>query len=246
MSRGFDGLKVVLTRPVGRASALLEALSELGAEVVEVPLLEVVPAPDGGASLRKGLAALAPGSWIAVTSAAAVTGLLAASSLEQLGAYRLAAVGEATAEALVAAALSPSLVGDGRGGGALAMQIPPPSAPGEPILLALAAEPMPALGEGLIASGYTPIVATAYATVPRKLSDEVISTIRAAEVLVLSSPKGVRLAAGALGDLRPEVVALGPTTADAARAAGFTRLVVAAAPGTAGVLGAFGVLLGTA
>lgn len=246
MGRGIDGVRVVLTRPEGRARELREVLEARGAHVSEVPLLTVVTAPDGGASLRAGLAQLNEGDWIALTSAAAVEGLLAAASLATLSSFRLAAVGEATAGALRSAGIEPALVGDGRGGGALAEQMPAPSSPDEPMLLALAAEPMAALGEGVRASGYKVIEATAYATMPRELSSAELETLRAAEVLVLSSPKGVRLAAAALGAVQPAVIALGPTTAAAAGEAGFTRCAMAKSPGTQGVLAAFEDLLGPA
>lgn len=242
----LGGRTVVLTRPEGRAAALHNALSAQGAVVIEVPLLEVIAAPDGGASLHYGIGQLRPGEWIALTSAAAVGGLVAAASVGELSAFQFAAVGDATAEALRSAGLTPGLVGDGRGGGALAQQIPAPRAPGERILLAVAAEPMANLGEGLRAAGYETIEATAYATVPVKLSEDQRGALGRAEVLVLSSPKGVRLAVEALGAVRPAVVALGPTTATAARECGFTSLVTAVSPGTAGVMAAIGTLLGTA
>ncbi len=246
MGAAFDEIKVVLTRPEGRSVELAEALGALGAEVTEVPLLEVVVAPDGGASLRAGLEQLDAGDWIALTSAAAIEGLCSARTPRELSSFRLAAVGEATADAARAHGLEPTLVGDGRGGGALAAQLPPPDREGAPILLALAAEPMAALGEGVVAAGYTPVLATAYATVPAVLEDTQVASLRAGEVLVLSSPKGVRLAAEVLGTARPGVVALGPTTAEAARVLGFDRLVVAESPGTAGVVAAFKVLAATA
>ena len=112
MSSSLDGRHVVLTRPVGRSFDLRKRLESLGAVVNEVPLLDVVSAPDGGASIREGARQLSEGDWIALTSASAVEGLMNALAFERLVGFRLAAVGEATATALRAVGLTPALVGE--------------------------------------------------------------------------------------------------------------------------------------
>ena len=203
MSSSLDGRHVVLTRPVGRSFDLRKRLESLGAVVNEVPLLDVVSAPDGGASIREGARQLSEGDWIA-------------------------------------------LVGDGRGGAALAELLGNPSRANEPVLLALAAEPIPDLEAGLRSAGFDPLVATAYATVERELSEAERRDLINAEVVVLTSPKGVRRAAAVLGPKRPGIIVMGPTTSAAAAEAGFRQVAVSPSPGIDGVLLAFEALLGTA
>jgi len=246
MSSSLDGRHVVLTRPVGRSFDLRKRLESLGAVVKEVPLLDVVSAPDGGASIREGARQLSEGDWIALTSASAVEGLMNALAFERLVGFRLAAVGEATATALRAVGLTPALVGDGRGGAALAALLGNPSRANEPVLLALAAEPIPDLEAGLRSAGFDPLVATAYATVERALSEAERRDLINAEVVVLTSPKGVRRAAAVLGPKRPGIIVMGPTTSAAAAEAGFRQVAVSPSPGIDGVLLAFEALLGTA
>ena len=246
MSSVFDGRRVVLTRPVGRSEELRARLESLGAVVDEAPLLDVAKAPDGGDSLREGLRHLSEGDWIVLTSASAVDGLLDAVGVERLVGFRFAAVGGATASALEDAGVLPSLVGDGRGGASLAKLLGNAARAEEPILLALAAEPIPDLEVGLRSAGFAPLVATAYATVERELSQTERRALEHAEVVVLTSPKGVQLASAALGKKRPRIVVMGPTTSAAAVEAGFTQISVPPSPGIEGLLVALEGLLGTA
>jgi uroporphyrinogen-III synthase len=98
------GRRVLVTRARHQAGALAHRLRALGAEVLEIPAIEIAP-PESFAPLDTALHDLSPYQWLIVTSAngaralsermgAAGTGPAAFSHL------RIAAVGSATAQAL--------------------------------------------------------------------------------------------------------------------------------------------------
>lgn len=92
-------LRVVLTRPEGSSVEMLEALRAAGADVEWVPLIAFGPPSDGGHALRAALSARAKYEWIVVTSAQGARSIRdVVDDGEQLP--KLAAVGQATAEAL--------------------------------------------------------------------------------------------------------------------------------------------------
>jgi len=102
--RPLAGKRIVVTRARSQASSLVAALSELGAEVIEIPTIEIVPL-DSFETLDNALRNIAQYHWFIVTSANTVRVL--ANRLAVLGlpvsvlaAPRKAAVGAATARAM--------------------------------------------------------------------------------------------------------------------------------------------------
>ena len=68
-TRPLFGRKVVVTRPRAQAGPMRDHLRAMGAEPVEVPVIEIVDPLDGGAALAAALAAVATYDWVVVTSA---------------------------------------------------------------------------------------------------------------------------------------------------------------------------------
>jgi uroporphyrinogen III methyltransferase/synthase len=99
----LHGQTVVVTRAREQASTLKAALQELGAEVIELPTIEIQPAPDYTA-LDRAIANLARYEWLIFTSANGVRFFLDrldASPIDLRGIRsRICAIGPATREAL--------------------------------------------------------------------------------------------------------------------------------------------------
>jgi len=97
------GRRVLVTRAAHQAGKLSEGLRALGAEPVEVPVLEIRP-PESFAELDAALFALSGYDWLILTSANTVRTLderaaqLGVALAQPVG-LKIAAVGEATAEA---------------------------------------------------------------------------------------------------------------------------------------------------
>jgi uroporphyrinogen-III synthase len=172
------GRTILVTRARHQAGRLAEALRQVGAEVVEIPAIAIVP-PDSYAELDRALGNLAQYAWLIVTSANAVEALRARLAVvgipaEALAHLKIAAVGSATAAALrelgLAVAVTPaeyvaeSLVE------ALGSRVD-----GQRVLLARAAVARDVIPDALRARGATVDVVDAYRTV---IPEESVTAIR--------------------------------------------------------------------
>lgn len=232
MARRLDGRTVVVTRRKGDADALSARLAELGATVRELPAIAFAP-PADPAPLDDALRGLDRFEWVVFTSATAVEKCLErlrALGLPpaRLGAARLAAVGPATAERLEREVRAPDVVPREARGASLAAELAP-LIRGRRVLFPRPAEGRPETMEGLRAAGAELTAVEAYRTVPvppGKIAP-LAAWIEGGEVdaVAFASPSAVQAVVAALGPgaalLRTlPLAAIGPTTADALRAAG--------------------------
>jgi uroporphyrinogen-III synthase len=110
----LPGRRVLVTRAAHQAGKLSEGLRALGAEPVEVPVLEIRP-PESFEALDAALLGLAGYDWLILTSANTVRALVDRASalgvvLAQPSGLRIAAVGESTAAAARKAGLTVNFV----------------------------------------------------------------------------------------------------------------------------------------
>ncbi len=108
------GRRVLVTRAAEQAGKLSEGLRALGAEPVEVPVLEIRP-PESFAALDAALSRIESYDWLILTSANAVRALAERAvfldiSLEKLTTPQVAAVGASTAAAARKAGFPPAFV----------------------------------------------------------------------------------------------------------------------------------------
>jgi len=102
--RPLFGQRIVVTRTREQASQLTRQLLELGAEVLEIPTIKIIP-PDKRQDIADALLGLGTYDWIIFTSPNGVTMFFdyffkSFGDLRELGALRIAAVGPATAAKL--------------------------------------------------------------------------------------------------------------------------------------------------
>ena len=240
------GWRVLVPRPEGSADELAERLRRVGAEPVLAPLIEI-RAQSGSSEMRRAVDELAVGAfdWVAFTSVAAVSATLDAARRAGLawpvgGGTRVAAVGRSTAGALQRAGIAVDLVPDGAGSARSLVAAWPVEAEGRSVLLPRSDRALPELPDALRRKGYRIRETVAYRTVtlpvPAAVArDLVTGRIRA---VLLTSPS----TAGALTDvpIAPDVVlvAIGASTAAAARDAGLVVAVTATQPSAAGLVDA--------
>lgn len=256
----LDGRRVAVTRGTQGGDALTERLRALGAEVLDYPAIAISP-PDAAtqAGADAVLRRLGDFDWVVFASGNAVEqtlSRLAALGLgpEALSRLRLAAVGPATAEALARAVRAPDLVPAEARGAALAEALGA-QARGRRVLVPRAEEGRPELVDGLRAAGAEVVAPVVYRTVPapaeslRPLAD----ALERGEVdaVVFMSPSAVKSVAAALGARaellgRTLVAVIGPTTAEAAAAAGLQVDVQPAAARGEALADAIAVRLGSA
>ncbi|HEY3241495.1 MAG TPA: uroporphyrinogen-III C-methyltransferase, partial [Acidimicrobiia bacterium] len=113
--RPLFGRTVVVTRAREQASDLVERLHHLGAETVELPVIEIGDAADGGAALTAAAGMVGDYDWLAFTSANAVERFFAAlgglgRDARALAGVAVAAIGPGTAAALARAGVQADLM----------------------------------------------------------------------------------------------------------------------------------------
>jgi uroporphyrinogen-III synthase len=207
VSDELAGCRVLVTRE--RPGDLARMLAEHGAEVVHVPLIEVVE-PDDDSELRRHLDRLDDFDWLIVTSAPGAERVAGAAAGAPT--VRLAAVGSATASTLArqsgrdvdvvpttqhAAALLDELL-------AVARPVP------QRMLIAQADRAVRTLEQGLRAAGHDVTAVVAYRT---ELRTPPPGALDGADALLLASGSAAEAWVAAAGvDAPPIVVSIGPTT----------------------------------
>lgn len=108
------GRRIVLTRASGQESKMRSRLEELGAEVIDLPLIKIEPAEDRKL-VAEVFAGIATYEWIVFTSANGAKAFMeiffrAYSDIRSFGPMRIACVGKSTAEVLQAYQLNIELI----------------------------------------------------------------------------------------------------------------------------------------
>jgi uroporphyrinogen-III synthase len=229
------GRRVVTTRDApGDVDRLLAAA---GADVVHVPLIEIVDAADGGAALDAHLARLDGYTWLVVTSRHGARRVGAGAAAASVG---LAAVGTATASVLAElAGRAVDVVPAVQTAAGLLAAFPASAPAGERILLAQADRAGDELAEGLRHLGYRVDVVEAYRTVLRRPSLDELAAALDADAVAFASGSAVQSWIDAIGVRTPPcAVAIGPSTAATADRLGLAITHVAAEHDVAGLVAA--------
>jgi uroporphyrinogen III methyltransferase/synthase len=229
--RPLFGRTVVVTRARAQAPALSSRLRELGAAVVEVPVIEIGDAADGGAARRAAAARVGSYDWLVLTSVNGVDRFFAEiPDSRVLGRVKVAAIGRGTADALRRYRVVADLVPEEFVAESLldAMPAGPTDRAGR-VLLARAAVARDVLPEGLRARGWEVDVVEAYRTVPAAADPDVLVAASAADAITFTSSSTVTHYLDLAGAERvpPTVVCIGPVTAETARSHGLAVTAVA-------------------
>jgi uroporphyrinogen-III synthase len=241
MNGELENKRVLVTRPAHQAEKLAAPLRALGAEVILLPMLEVLP-PANLEPLRHAIENLASYRWIVFTSANAVRAigeLLAAQSksFENFPGLQIAAVGEETAHALEAFGAAADLLPDEFTAASLAATLAPDVA-GQRVLLPQQPGANSSLSNALTAAGamidrvdayQTALPADAAASLKAAFSDSdrspnvltFTSAQTARNFFSLVSQHSISLPSGTV------IASIGPSTTAALTALGFPPQVAA-------------------
>ncbi len=225
---------MVVTRARAQASTLVQHLADLGADVVELPVIAIQDPADGGSALAAAADRAVDGAyeWMVVTSTNGVARMVDALGGRVLPpSTRWAAVGSATAKALMIRGLVPDLVPERAVSESLVevfpLAGPTGSAPGEDtseggVLFVRAERVREVVATGLAAKGWRVDEAVAYRTVAGDVDPGAMARARAADAVAFTSSSTVERTVDLLGvdGVPPIVVSIGPVTSDAAQAAG--------------------------
>ncbi|MDR7556702.1 MAG: uroporphyrinogen-III synthase [Armatimonadota bacterium] len=228
------GRRILVTRPRAAARALCARLRALGATVVAIPTVEILPAP--AKSLDRALRRIGRYDWIVVTSANGARVLVTRAQalgldLRRARRPRWAAVGPATAAVLRAAGVRVAKIPSRYLTEALGRELP--DVAGRRVLLARADLASPDLARRLAARGAHVETVVAYRTrvAPRASALPLRRALaRPFDAIVCTSASTVRGLVRLAGRARlrtSTLACIGPVTAAAARAAGLRPQIVA-------------------
>lgn len=221
------GRRVIVTRARDQAGALGDRLRRLGAEVVELPVIEIGDPADGGEALRAAADQAGRYDWVVFTSVNGVERFFPLlRDVRALGGASVAAIGTGTAEALARWHVAADLVPERFVAESLLEAFPPP--PPQPatgrVLLPRAAVAREVLPDGLRAAGWAVDVVEAYRTAPTAPGEAALGAARSSDAITFTSSSTVTAyleLAGPHG-VPPIVACIGPVTAATAREAGLT------------------------
>lgn len=231
MAGALAGRRVVVTRALEQADTLADLLRQHGAEPVVVPLIEIVPDPDGVASLAR----LQPleFDWLVVTSP---NGAQAFAQAHTTAPAQVAAVGATTAAALTEAGVEVTVVPTTQRAAGLLAELP--AGPGR-VLVVQAVDADPALTAGLTERGWTVTIVAPYRSAPARPAAGVQLAAMAADAVLFASGSAARAWVAVFGTASPPiVVAIGPQTSAVAERAGLKVTAVAADHSLAGMVSA--------
>jgi len=237
---------VVLTRPEGRGADWKSALTEAGAAVSELPLLEIKFEPDDTV-LSEVLDAMGEYDWLVFTSANGVRGFFDRfferfPDIRSVGGVKIACVGPATEKAVRSFHLEPDLTAAQADAVSLARKlITDFNVENQKILVAAGNLSTAELPRLLMEDGLAIVdVLRVYSTEEKPVTESPEAAefrARGADAIVFASPSAVesfmhqaaslRPAAGAR---QPKAIAIGATTADAMKRSGIPLAGVATAP----------------
>jgi uroporphyrinogen III methyltransferase/synthase len=225
--RPLHGRRVVVTRARAQASGLARALESLGAQVIELPAIHIVPRIEAE-DVRIAVESLGDYSLICLTSTNGVRLLFDAMQNASLDARafagaQVAAIGPGTAAALREHGIEADIVPERFVAEALLEALEGIDVEGQRVLIARAAEARDTLPKGLRERGADVDVVALYETLPEPPAPEALAAARDAGYITFTSASTVRNFLEAVGEERPEkarIVSIGPVTSEAIREAG--------------------------
>jgi uroporphyrinogen III methyltransferase / synthase len=227
--RPLFGLRVVVTRARAQASGLAATLVALGAEVIELPAIRVVPRIDS-AEVRDAVGAIHSYALICLTSPNGVRFLFEALGAAGLDARALAnatvaAIGPGTAGALAERGIRADVVPERSVAEALVESLVDVDVAGRPVLVARAAEARDVLPDALRERMAKVDVVALYETVAEDPDPEALAAAGSADYVTFTSSSTVKNFVAAVGDdfpARARIVSIGPVTSEAIREAGLS------------------------
>ena len=232
-SRPLFGKRILNTRPKARAHDLTGPLSELGAEVLEVPTIRIEPLRDA-APLRSAIESLSRFDWVVFTSAEGVSGFFEVlSSMERdaraLAGIRICVIGPGTGRRLQDFGIRPDLMPERFTSDSIAEALPlQESLQGKRILCPRADIAPERLVESLSEKGAEVVAVPAYHVVSQDFDVQAVQeeiSARGLHWITFTSPSTAesflrQIPCSFLKDHMVKIASIGPVTSRALKALG--------------------------
>lgn len=232
----LEGKRIIVSRAKDQASILSDALRSLGADVIEIPFIEIRP-PQSFAALDKAMAGILNYDWLILTSVNGVKMLFA--RMAQLGKteadllhLKLAAIGPATRKAIELHGLPVDVMAEEYVAESLVSALENQVTTGERILLARAKVARDVIPASLRELGAKVDVVEAYETIlpesSRKQLEQILSEPDKPYAITFTSSSTAKNFVDLVGEERVhsnlldgvKLVSIGPVTSDTLRELG--------------------------
>lgn len=249
-NRPLMGRRIVVTRAREQASGLVHQLTELGAECIQCPTIQVVPPPDW-APVDRAIEALDQYDWIVFTSVNGVDYFFrrlfeAGLDVRALGHIKTATIGPATAQRLRTVGLGSDIIPESYRAESVVEAFAATAVEGKRVLLPRAKEARSVLPVELTRMGATVDEVTAYET--RQVNNGAVDLLsrledRAIDMVTFTSSSTVKnfhrlLPSGRIEELMEGVIvaSIGPITSRTARELGLSVTIEAKTYTIAGLI----------
>ena len=238
----------MVTRALEQAGPILEVLSAAGANVISLPLIEIIEPPDGGTARDAELANIGSYEWLVVSSpngARRVVAALQEAVKNSMRIPHIAVLGNGTREVVEGVAgITVDVQAEVPSGEGLVQSFPT-HANGSPekVLLVQGEGADLTVISGLIEKGWDVTRVNAYRTAYCVPSPEMRAEVEQGDAVVFASGSAARSWVSALGtEFRGKVVVIGPVTQKVATSLGLEVHAVAEVPTPEGICAALVVL----
>lgn len=233
------GTKVLVTRSRAQASKLTASLEVLGADVWEVPAIEIQDPSDGFAEIDEAIKRIREYKWLIFTSVNGVDNFFERMSEARLDGRALAnakvcAIGSATADELEAWGIIADVVPEKFVAEGVIEALQGEIAKGDRVLIPRAKEAREVLPDTLREMGAEVDVVTAYETVKAKVDPEPLKQALSAgdiDIVTFTSSSTVKNLLEIIGDAellkKVKLAAIGPVTANTLKENGLEPTIVA-------------------
>ncbi len=220
-TRPLFGKKIVVTRTREQASDISKKLSSLGAEVIELSTIKIIPRNDP--IIDDAIDRLSHFDWVVFTSQNGVELFFEKMKARRLDARalqsaRVAAIGLATAQALEKYGILCDLMPEKFVAESLLEKLESEGMRGEKILLPCASQARDVLYDGLQKAGAEVTRVFLYDTVvPDDLAEEKIAAARSADIVTFASSSTAKHFFSLISDSTAAFACIGPITAQTVR-----------------------------
>lgn len=240
--RPLAGRRIVVTRAGAQAYGLVEQIEKAGAEVIELPTIEIQP-PESFAAFDAAVKNIEQYDWLIFTSVNSVAPFLerlrvGGKSVDSVHSIQVSAIGPETAKRLASAGITAALVPRRYQAEGILDAVKPEAMKGKKVLIPRAAEAREILPESLRAWGATVDVVTAYRTALPNVDTAPLAELlrqRKIDVITFTSSSTVRNLVRLFGGKNLAEIAagsaiacIGPITASTVEQAGGRPEIVAA------------------
>jgi uroporphyrinogen-III synthase len=245
----LSGRQIVVTRAAEQAGPIVEVLRSAGANVISLPLIEIVEPLDHGAARNAALADIGVYDWLVVSSPNGARRVVSALRQSLNNAQRIpqiAVLGNGTREVIEdVSGMKIDLQAAVPSGEGLVQSFPvyTSSSQGNKVLLVQGEGADLTVATGLTEKGWEVTRVNAYRTVHCVPSSEIRKEVQQGDAVVFASGSAVRSWVSAMGtDFPGKVVVIGPVTQKVAVSLGLKVHAVAEVPTPEGICAALVVL----